>query len=259
MGQLTRYLSGLVFFLVSVMLVFLVYWSYFTHQRSRDALWNIVNQCIAHDKMGAGPAPCAYVDEKKGIVVFKDRHGPLQYLLMPDTKVTGIESSLLLDAQTPNYFAQAWQARHFLSEKRGLAVPDTDISLAVNSPYGRSQDQLHIHISCLSPQVKTQLLHKQAVFSENWEELPGGLLGHHYKVKRITAAQLHQKSPFRLLAEGIPEAKQKMGRYGMAMVALPQGDFLLLATERQLLKFNHASAEEIQDHECKVLSPVDAQ
>jgi CDP-diacylglycerol pyrophosphatase len=37
-----------------------------------------------------------------------------------------------------------------LSEDRGLAI---------NSRFGRSQDQLHIHISGVSPSVKDKLFH----------------------------------------------------------------------------------------------------
>jgi CDP-diacylglycerol pyrophosphatase len=39
-------------------------------------------------------------------------------------------------------------------------------------------------------------------------------------------------------------------------VNLSGGDFLLLANQRNLLKMNNASTEEIQDHDCAVLNPV---
>ncbi len=260
MLQLIRHRPTLLFLLTLGIPVVLLCWLYLANRDNRDALWNIVSQqCMVHYDAGQGPAPCIQVDEEKGVVVFKDRNGPLQYLLMPTMKVTGIESPLLLDASTPNYFEQAWQARHFMSDKQGSLVPDSDISLTVNSPYGRTQDHLHIHISCLLPEVKTQLLHHSDLFSANWQSLPGGLLGHDYSVKRITATELHQEGAFRILANGIPGAKQKMDRYGLAMVALANGDFLLMATERRLLKFNHASAEEIQDHQCRVLFPSNVQ
>ena len=43
----------------------------------------------------------------------KDRNGPLQwYLLMPTYRINGTESPLLLDPLTPNFFWQAWRARH---------------------------------------------------------------------------------------------------------------------------------------------------
>lgn len=73
-----------------------------------DALWRIVSQqCLPNQQMHNSPAPCAQVDTQAGFVVFKDRNGPLQYLLMPSAKITGIESPTVLDAATPNFFAQA--------------------------------------------------------------------------------------------------------------------------------------------------------
>ncbi len=42
-------------------------------------------------------------------MLFKDRNGPLQYLLMPTYRINGTESPLLLDPLTPNFFWQAWQ------------------------------------------------------------------------------------------------------------------------------------------------------
>lgn len=73
-----------------------------------DALWRIVSQqCLPNQQAHDNPAPCAQVDVPAGFVVFKDRNGPLQYLLMPSAKITGIESPAVLDAATPNFFACA--------------------------------------------------------------------------------------------------------------------------------------------------------
>ncbi len=190
-----------------------------------------------------------------GFVVFKDRNGPLQYLLMPSAKITGIESPAVLDAATPNFFAQAWRARHVMAERYGKPIDDGDISLAINSEYGRTQNQLHIHISCLLPAVKQRLAQIGPHFIKQWQPLPGGLLGHDYLGRRVTAAELEQQGAFRLLASGLPRADGRMGSFGLAMTALPDGDFLLLATERSLLPFTLASAEEIQDHDCRLLTP----
>lgn len=71
----------------------------------------------------------------------------------------------------------------------------------------------------------------------------------------MTPGELAQQGAFRLLASGVAGASQQMGRYGLAMTALPNGDFLLLATERNLLRLNLASAEELQDHDCTLLQP----
>ncbi|MNE36150.1 CDP-diacylglycerol pyrophosphatase [compost metagenome] len=83
--------------------------------------------------------------------------------------------------------------------------------------------------------------------------MPGGLLGHDYLVRRVTPEELHKQGAFRLLADEVARSKGRMGSFGLAMTALPGGDFLLLATERSLLPFTLASSEEIQDHDCRVL------
>lgn len=142
-----------------------------------------------------------------------------------------------------------------MAERYGKPIDDGDISLAINSEYGRTQNQLHIHISCLLPAVKQRLAQIGPDFIDQWQPLPGGLLGHDYLGRRVTPAELEQQGAFRLLASGLPRAERRMGSFGLAMTALPDGDFLLLATERSLLPFTLASAEEIQDHDCRLLTP----
>lgn len=231
-------------------------WYFWPHSSNPNALWNIISQkCLPNQQSNGKPAPCAQVDEQQGFVVLKDMNGPLQYLLMPTARITGMESPALLEPTTPNFFSQAWAARHYMAEKYGKPIDDSNVSLAINSQYGRSQNQLHIHISCLLPEVKNRLIKDGAAMGYDWQELPDKLLGHTYLARKVTPAELNQRGAFRILAEGVPEADKKMGYFGMAMVSLQGGDFLLLASERDLLKLNNASTEEIQDHDCKVLNP----
>lgn len=85
-----------------------------------NALRHIVlDQCVPNQLHNRNPAPCAQVKPDAGYVVFKDRNGPLQYLLMPTYRINGTESPLLTEPQTPNFFWLAWQSRHFMSMKRG--------------------------------------------------------------------------------------------------------------------------------------------
>lgn len=248
---MSRHLKLLILLAVVMLAALLVYQFRFSHA---DALWKIVSQqCVPHMEQEHNPQPCVEVDTQAGFVVFKDKNGPLQYLLMPTAKISGIESPPLLAASSPNYFFAAWQARHFMADKYGAPIDDADISLAINSKYGRSQDHLHIHISCLKPEVKTALAAQEADFRQQWHPLPGGLLGHDYWVRRTTAAQLQQSGAFRLLADEVAGAKDEMGRYGLAMTALPDGQFLLLASKASLTKLHRASVEELQDHSCQLL------
>ncbi|MGS8640061.1 CDP-diacylglycerol diphosphatase, partial [Salmonella enterica subsp. enterica serovar Infantis] len=55
-----------------------------------DAVREIVlEQCLPDQLQHQHPAPCAEVKPRAGYVDFKDRHGPLQYLLMPTYRING--------------------------------------------------------------------------------------------------------------------------------------------------------------------------
>ena len=219
-----------------------------------DALRQIVlEQCLPNQLQHQNPAPCAEVKPDAGYVVFKDRNGLLQYLLMPGYRINGMESPLLLKSGTPNFFWLAWQARSFMSQKYGQEIPDKAVSLAINSVTGRTQNHFHIHISCLRPDVRTQLDDNLAKIGTRWLPLPGGLRGHQYLARRVTESELVQRSPFMMLAEEVPDAREHMGSYALAMARQSDDSFVLLATQRDLLSLNLASAEEIQDHQCQIL------
>jgi len=220
-----------------------------------DALRLIVlEQCVPNQQQHRNPAPCAQVKPDAGYVVFKDRNGPLQYLLMPTYRINGTESPLLTEPQTPNFFWLAWQSRNFMSMKRGTEVPDSAIALTINSPTGRTQNHFHIHISCLRADVREKLDANQGQISTQWLPFPGGLEGHEYLARRVTEAELVKRSPFMMLAQELPQAHEHMGRFAMAMAQQSDGSFVLLATERNLLVLNRASAEELQDHQCDILN-----
>ncbi len=249
-GRRSRYLW------LTVGLIISAGWVYYARQPSGnpDALWRIVSrECVPHQQQQGQPAPCSEVNASSDYVILKDLNGPLQYLLMPIEKVTGIESPVLLAEQTPNYFYQAWQARHYLADKRGAAIADRSLSLTVNSESGRTQNQLHVHISCLRPDVRLQIDNDTARLGSGWQPLPTPLLGHPYLARRVTTEALAAKSPFRMLAEEVPDAGRQMGHYGLALVPASDGSFILLALQRNRLRFNFASVEEIQDHSCAIL------
>ncbi|KMK27964.1 CDP-diacylglycerol pyrophosphatase [Pluralibacter gergoviae] len=213
----------------------------------------VIDQCVPHQQQNNNPAPCQSVNLRGGYVLFKDKNGPLQYLLMPTYRINGIESPLLLDPHTQNFFWQAWQNRQVMAERRGQPVPDSAVSLTINSRSGRTQNHFHIHISCLRPDVRQQLNASVSAISSRWLPLPGGLQGHEYLARRVNESELAQKSPFLMLADEVPEARAHMGRFSLAVVRQSDGSFVLLATSRNLLKLNRASAEEIQDHRCRIL------
>ncbi len=217
-----------------------------------NALWQIISQqCIPGQLQQNNPSPCERVDVAQGFVTLKDRNGPLQYLLLPTARISGIESPALLKKSTPDFLALAWQQRRLLSLRHGAALPDSAIALSVNSEFGRTQNQLHIHISCLRSDIRQQLNQLAWRLDKRWRHYPLG--DRDWLMRTLTAAELTQQSGFRRLAYEVPQAQREMGKYGLALAALPDGRLALMALKRDGLRLNRATAEELQDHRCAIL------
>lgn len=240
---------------LSLLIVAVIAWfSLRQYLHHPDALWRIVSQqCVPNQQKNQSPEPCAKVDLPSGFVLLKDIHGPLQYLLMPTAKMKGMESPELLQAKTPNFFWLAWQQRNVMSARLGSYIPDDVVSLTINSTTGRTQNQLHIHISCLREDVRGQLNRYTNILNNQWQPFPESLAGNSYIARKVTADDFSQYSPFIMLANQVPQAREHLGRYSLAMAKLADGDWVVLATERNLLRLNLASAEQIQDHDCGLL------
>ena len=227
--------------------------SAFHFQKNSNALWQIISEkCVPNLAKSGNPSPCQQVNIAQGYVTLKDLNGPLQYLLMPIEKITGMESPIILEPTTPNLFADAWQQRSLLEKKHGTPIDDSALSLAINAQYGRTQNQLHIHISCLRPDVRQRLDALSPKLNEQWQ--PATLRKHRYLIRTLSTAELAQQSVFIRLATEVPNARSEMGKYGMALAALPDGRLALLALERNWLMLNSGSAEELQDHQCQILN-----
>lgn len=217
-----------------------------------DALWKIVSQqCVVGEQQKNDPAPCSLISEADGYVVLKDRNGALQFLLLPIAKITGVESHKLLSPATPNFLSEAWRARHFMEERRGAAINDRVYSLAVNAQWGRTQNQLHVHISCLRPDIRQQLDALDSTLNAQWQTHRLG--EHDYIIRVITRDEFKRTSPFIRIANELPGAQEKMGSYGIAIAALKDGRRALMVVERNWLLLNRGSAEELQDHSCALL------
>lgn len=216
-----------------------------------DALWQIVSQqCVPHQQQHGDPAPCLTVQLAERYVLFKDQKGPYHDLLMPTDKISGIESPQLLRADSPNYFALAWQNRHHLVSETGNAVRDDWLSLAVNSHSGRSQNQLHIHIACLRPDVYQALREQYSQIDTRWRPLEHTLRGHRYLARKLDSTDLRQADPFKTLYQYVVQQQDEMARYGLALVMAPDGTPVLLAGRRAISELYLGSAGEIQDYQC---------
>jgi len=206
-----------------------------TRAADPNKLWEIVHdKCVPREMRTGDPKPCAAVDVRhgirKGYAVLKDLVGPAQYLLIPTARITGIESPKILAPNAPNYFSEAWRRRSFFERRLHRTVPREDTSLAINSAEGRTQNQLHIHIDCVRPDVRDILRRKN--IGPGWRPIAARLAGHRYMGMRVAGSHL-DANPFKLLASRVPGARARMGTYSIVVVgerfAHRRGAFVILA------------------------------
>lgn len=226
---------------------------FFGSRGNSDALWQIISQqCIPDQQQHGSPKPCLAVNPQQGYVLFKDRRGPHHDLLLPTEKITGIESPRLLEPDAPALFDAAWRSRRQLADEWGKPIADDNLALAINSYYGRTQNQLHIHISCLRPDVYTILREQAATITTDWQPLRRDLLGNAYLARKLATGDLTREEPFKLLNQYAQSQGDSMADYALALTATADGQKILLATRHSLFRQNKGSSEELLDVSCAV-------
>ena len=226
----------------------------------RMALWTIVHgQCVpAAEAKTPLPRPCLSVHldggEARGDAVIKDLRGVAQVLDIPSARVTGIEDPAVLKDDAPDYFADAWRARADMAPLLKAAPSREALSIAVNSKLRRSQDQMHFHVDCLKPDIARALAEIAPKLDGQWRQLTEELAGRRYWARRVDGADLDGAFPFRSLADGVPGAKDDMGRWSLAAAAVQvdgRPAFVLLADPADLLSGGHS--EDLQDLDCAIV------
>jgi CDP-diacylglycerol pyrophosphatase len=224
----------------------------------RNALWRVEQTCLVDYKVTGASFPCLKVDLSGGIergyVVLRPPFGTPDTILSPTKKIAGIEDPSLQAVDAPNYFEDAWNARTFLSDKTARPLGRDDVGLAVNSQYARTQDQLHIHLDCISRDVKKTLQAIQPRLSQSrWVRLSEPIRGQLYWARRIAQESLAGINPFRIVAQGIPSANKNMGRLTIVVVGTVSieggGAFILLAAASE---FDPPAGDDLLDHSCSM-------
>jgi CDP-diacylglycerol pyrophosphatase len=227
----------------------------------RNALWEIVrNICVPGQSQNHDPKPCLRVDLAGGIeggfAILRDPRGGTQFLLVPTTRIVGIESPILRGPHATNYFADAWEARTYISKALHQTLPRDGFGLAINSALSRSQDQLHIHFSCIQADVLDALRKNEGRIGDQWAPLNGPLLGHSYTAMWVAGENLEPHNPFKLLAERLPDAMRDMGHRTLVVVGVTRRDgtkgFVILTDQVNEHTGDLANGEELLDHSCRV-------
>jgi CDP-diacylglycerol pyrophosphatase len=192
----------------------------------RSALRQIVQeQCVLNwQNQHHNPAPCELVvladpkDGASGYAVIAAPGGGAHYLLVPTRTMAGIDSGELLDADAPNYFAEAWHARSYLGKFVGHQVPRSVVGLAIGIAQTRAQDQFHIHIECLQQDAFKALSASAESLTERWSPITIG--GSAYQAMRVMAESLDASNVFELLATLSPDARHHMANYTLVVAGM---------------------------------------
>lgn len=127
-------------------------------QSPRNALWRLAQSC-ARDLQSEPTCRVHAQDQVAEYVIVKDRNTymkPANYLMIPVRCVTGIEDNQIFSPAGADLWEEAW-----LWSRKYPGAPASRTALAINSAKGRGQDQLHIHISCVRPEVAGALAGKE--------------------------------------------------------------------------------------------------
>ena len=233
----------------------------FLHLRS-DALWQLVhNACVPAQARIHNPAPCRYVTPQdgrpEGYAIIKDRIGSRQYLLVPTSRVTGIESPALLEPGSTGYWAAAWESTRYLETLLGDKVPRDGLGIAVNSALGRTQHQLHFHIQCVRPDVRAKLIAAEKSIRQSWSTVALPPFDHVYHVRKLIGADLNGKNVFQIVADQGPDYAGNMAIQTVVVIGAVFRDgregFYILNNHVDLARRDQASGEELLDRRCTLL------
>ena len=238
-----------------VLLVCVIGYAYLRAESNPNALWVVVQSCVSQAQAGhLMPGSCVAVDKNNRVAILRSIEGREQFLLVPTVRVTGIEDPYVLKPTAPNYWALAWTAalRYLPAD---VSQDRTRIGLAINSAYGRSQNQLHIHISCITRSTADILRSDQRQIGQTWSA-PSIALGEHmYRVMRISGATLGAVNPFTLAAK-IPGASGHMGSHTLVLVGVVSEDgqpgFYLLddVAHQEGDDYDRGHGEALLDEDC---------
>jgi len=216
-----------------------------------NALWTIV-----HDVCSVSTWPCLEVNKSGEFALIKDPSSRAQILLVPTRRITGIEDPQLLDPATPEFLAEAWAARGRLDAHLPRPLRRDEVLLAVNAQTARTQDQLHIHIDCIDPQVRRDLAAMAGHVGPVWAPLPRTVMGQHLMARRIMGTSLEGTDPFLDLAQLLHDPAGRMGTQNLAVAGMSfRGGpgFVELTGPADLdAAGNHMAAEALQDHSCRI-------
>jgi CDP-diacylglycerol pyrophosphatase len=214
---------------------------------NNDVLYRLAQSCTRNLK--SNPS-CRARGPRRDYAIIKDNSSckPKAYLLLPSQCVTGVESKAVLAEPVVDFWRAAWiWLRRELPE-----VPPSRLAVAVNSLGTRGNDQLHFHLACVAPDVRTAL-NENAGSIPNYSpaaqglRLPLGPRQHSYEIVKVKSLA-GKSSPFKVVERMHGEEQSEMAKQGITVVAAGKNDFYVLNTSEE---DGGGHAEELLDQGCR--------
>jgi CDP-diacylglycerol pyrophosphatase len=228
---------------------------------SRDVLWLALQGCLLTKKTTGRSFPCLAVDlgdkNRPGTAVLRAPGQPTHTVVMPTAAVVGLEAPPLQQAPGNAYWKAALAARSYVVStlKGGLSVEQ--VGIAVNAENGRTQDQLHIHLDCIKPNVRAALQRHSHRLREAWIGFPVRLERSYFMARRIDAAEVNSFNPFAALMQ-LPGREPDLRMTSFAIIPDAHTDrsknFIMLA-----YRAPKAHAEMLLDHSCAAIQKTASQ
>lgn len=125
----------------------------------RMMLWAFVNVCSVDQAWLGTPLPCLAIEDAGHglrVAVVRPPAARKHLLVVPLTRIEGLEDDSFSGETAAAIVTAAWRERARLVPA-GQAVPWTGFGLAINSLGKRTQDQLHVHVDCLTAEARAAL------------------------------------------------------------------------------------------------------
>ena len=224
----------------------------------RGLLWRVVQSCVATHSLIGAAFPCLTVDlnggPERGFAVLRAPFEATHVVVTPTVRTVGIEAERLRADDAPNYFADAWAARHYVADNLRQQPARTDLAMAVNSRPGRSQDQLHIHVDCIRQDVKRALAAQSSgLRSGSWTRTVVLPRAPHYYATLLAEADLGSTNIFRLVQDGLGIDAGDMDKVTIVVVGAAvagRPGFVVMARRRIPNSRDEAHGEALMDHAC---------
>ncbi len=212
----------------------------------RGALWSVVRTCqLAKTTLGIA-APCIDIRSSYdgySVAILRVPLSGAHLLVVPLTRIPGIEAPELRGPAGGAYLSAAWMARRDLHN--GADVNDWDsFGMAINSAKNRSQDQLHIHVDCLTTQARASFK-KLISTDDRWKLLSNGLWA-----RVVHTEDLRVPNPFAMMSDVLPPSRDGLAAANLGVAGVR---FLNGTRGFVLLTSNTMSLERILDVNCGVL------